>query len=258
MKKRILSILLVLLLCLTLTVPAFAESEVINVVDTAGLLTTIQDTALESRLTEISNRQGTEVCIVTVSSLEGTIIADYSQYYYDYYMDGMPTILLFIAMDEREWDISAYGGAEEAFNAAGREYIGGQILDSLSDEDFNGAFTDFAVLCDDFLTKAAAGEPYDSSSLPKEPMAWYSIFIALGIGLVVAFIVTGSMKSALKSVAMRQAAEYVRPGSLQLSRSQDIFLYRTVSRRERPKETSSSGSSSGAGHSSGNHTSGKF
>ena len=256
MNKRILNLLLVLLICFALTVPAFAEAGNFHMVDTAGLLTSIQEAALESKLAEISARQGTEVCIVTVNSLEGMIIADYSEYFYDYYMDGVPAVVLFIAMDEREWDIAAYGGAEVSFNAAGREYIGGQILDSLSDEDFNGAFTDFATLCDDFLTQAAAGEPYGSGNLPKEPMAWYSILIALGIGLIVALIVTGTMKSALKSVAMQRAAEYVRPGSLQLTRSQDIFLYRTVSRRERPKSSTSSGS--GAGSSSGNHTSGTF
>ena len=256
MKKRILTLLLVLLICFALTVPAFAEAGNFHMVDTAGLLTSIQEAALESKLAEISARQGTEVCIVTVNSLEGMIIADYSEYFYDYYMDGVPAVVLFIAMDEREWDIAAYGGAEVSFNAAGREYIGGQILDSLSDEDFNDAFTDFAALCDDFLAQAASGEPYGSGNLPKEPMAWYSILIALGIGLIVALIVTGTMKSALKSVAMRHAAEYVRPGSLQLSRSQDIFLYRTVSRRERPKSSTSSGS--GAGSSSGNHTSGTF
>ena len=256
MNKRILTLLLVLLICFALTVPAFAEAGNFHMVDTAGLLTSIQEAALESKLAEISARQGTEVCIVTVNSLEGMIIADYSEYFYDSYMDDVPAVVLFIAMDEREWDIAAYGGAEVSFNAAGREYIGGQILDSLSDEDFNGAFTDFATLCDDFLTQAAAGEPYGSGNLPKEPMAWYSILIALGIGLIVALIVTGVMRSALKSVAMQHAAEYVRPGSLQLTRSQDIFLYRTVSRRERPKSSTSSGS--GAGSSSGNHTSGKF
>ena len=256
MNKRIFTLLLVLLICFALAVPAFAEAGNFHMVDTAGLLTSIQEAALEAKLAEISARQGTEVCIVTVNSLEGTIIADYSEYFYDSYMDDVPAVVLFIAMDEREWDIAAYGGAETAFTAAGREYIGGQILDSLSDEDFNDAFTDFAALCDDFLAQAASGEPYGSGNLPKEPMAWYSILIALGIGLVVALIVTGVMRSALKSVAMQHAAEYVRPGSLQLTRSQDIFLYRTVSRRERPKSSTSSGS--GAGSSSGNHTSGKF
>lgn len=256
MNKRIFTLLLVLLICFALAVPAFAEAGNFHMIDTAGLLTSIQEAALEAKLAEISARQGTEVCIVTVNSLEGTIIADYSEYFYDSYMDDVPAVVLFIAMDEREWDIAAYGGAEVSFNAAGREYIGGQILDSLSDEDFNDAFTDFAALCDDFLAQAASGEPYGSGNLPKEPMAWYSILIALGIGLVVALIVTGVMRSALKSVAMQHAAEYVRPGSLQLTRSQDIFLYRTVSRRERPKSSTSSGS--GAGSSSGNHTSGKF
>lgn len=57
------------------------------------------------------------------------------------------------------------------------------------------------------------------------------------IGAVVAFIVTGIMKAQLKSVRkQRTAANYVVSGSFQLTERMDVFLYRNVVRRERPKD----------------------
>lgn len=65
---------------------------------------------------------------------------------------------------------------------------------------------------------------------------WQYILICLLIGVVVAFIVTGIMKAQLKSVRkQRAAANYVVDGSFRLVNRTDMFLYRNVSRRERPK-----------------------
>ena len=56
------------------------------------------------------------------------------------------------------------------------------------------------------------------------------------VGIVVAFIVTLIMKGQLKSVRQqRAAANYVVPGSFRLTARSDVFLYRNVVRRERPK-----------------------
>ena len=65
---------------------------------------------------------------------------------------------------------------------------------------------------------------------------WQYILICIIIGIVVAFIVTGIMKAQLKSVRrQRSAANYVVDGSFGLTNRMDIFLYRNVVRRERPK-----------------------
>lgn len=57
------------------------------------------------------------------------------------------------------------------------------------------------------------------------------------IGAVVASIVTGIMKAQLKSVRkQRAAANYIVSGSFQLTGRMDVFLYRNVVRRERPKD----------------------
>ena len=56
------------------------------------------------------------------------------------------------------------------------------------------------------------------------------------VGIVVAFIVTLIMKGQLKSVRQQRAASnYVVAGSFRLTARSDVFLYRNVVRRERPK-----------------------
>ena len=67
----------------------------------------------------------------------------------------------------------------------------------------------------------------------------------LVIGLVLALIITGVMRGKLKSVrSQRAAANYVRQGSMNVTQSYELFLYKTVQRRERPKSSSSGSSGS--------------
>ncbi len=59
------------------------------------------------------------------------------------------------------------------------------------------------------------------------------LVLALGIGLVLAWVVVHVMKSQLHSVAFQEnAASYVREGSMNLTNSRDLFLYRDVHRTE--------------------------
>ena len=71
------------------------------------------------------------------------------------------------------------------------------------------------------------------------------------LALITALIVTGVMKSRLKSVApQRDATSYVRQGSMKLTNQRDLYLYREVHRTERPKESSSSDSGGSSTHTS--------
>ena len=78
-----------------------------------------------------------------------------------------------------------------------------------------------------------------------------TVGVALVIGLITALIVTGVMKSRLKSVApQRDATSYVRQGSMKLTNQRDLYLYREVHRTERPKETDSGSSGGSSTHTS--------
>ena len=74
------------------------------------------------------------------------------------------------------------------------------------------------------------------------PPLW--IAVAIVAGIVVAFVIVHSMKSKLKTVKMQAAAgSYLKNGSLNITQSNDIFLYSNVTRTAKPKENNSSGSS---------------
>lgn len=60
------------------------------------------------------------------------------------------------------------------------------------------------------------------------------ILISLAVGVVAAFIVVSTLKSQLKSVRRQSgASNYVTEGSLNLTVSQDTYLYKRVNRMPR-------------------------
>lgn len=63
-----------------------------------------------------------------------------------------------------------------------------------------------------------------------------AIWICIGAGVVIGLIAVLIMKSSLRSVHYQSGAgEYVTPGSFHLTASQDVFLYKTVTRVEKPQ-----------------------
>ena len=256
MKRLIAALVCVLLMMCALTVFATAP----RLVDEAGLLTQDEAAQLQQQLDEISLRQGVDVVIVTVDSTQGASPMDFADDYFDYHDYGSDGILLLVSMEDRDWWISTTGYGITAITDAGLDYISQEFLYYLSDGEYALAFETFATLCDDFLTQAYAGQPYDSGNLPEEPFdPLWTLIVSLAIAFVIALIVTAIMKGQLKSVRFQAKADnYVQPGSMQLTNSRDLFLYTHVSKTERPQNTGGSSthtSSSGRSHGGGG---GKF
>ena len=62
------------------------------------------------------------------------------------------------------------------------------------------------------------------------------LLISVIIGIIVGAIVRASLLSELKTVAQkREAADYVKQGSFQLSQHSDLFLYKKTDRQARPQ-----------------------
>ena len=259
MKKRFFTAIFALVLCLCMAIPALAEAATPRLVDDADLLTAAEEAMLLSKLDEISQRQSMDVVVITANTLGGKSPMEYADDFYDTHGYGADGVLLLVSMEERDWWISTIGYGITAFTDAGIEYLGEQFTPSLSDEYYAEAFDIFAQKCDEFITQARTGDPYDTHNLPKEPFdVVFNLIIALVIGFVVSLIATGIMRSKLKSVRSQDAAaDYVRPGSMHVTHSRDFFLYRQVHRTPRPKDGGSSThrSSSGQTHGGGG---GKF
>lgn len=261
MKKKFCTIFFALLLSLLMAFPAFAESDMQRFVDEAGLLTDSEGKELLGQLDEISERQQVDVVVVTVDSLDGMSAMEYADDFYeanDYgFGEERDGILFLISMEERDWWMSTSGFGITAFTDAGLEYISEMIISDLSEGDYAWAFTTFADLCDDYITQAKTGEPYDVDHLPKDPLVLLVFLVmALAVGFVISLIATGIMRLKLRSVYSKTEADsYVKKGSLKLTVENDLYLYKHVDRREKPKEenTSSTGST-GSTRSSGGST----
>lgn len=253
--KKIILILVLLALCVTAVSATPA-----HMVDDAGLLTSTEEAALEATLSEISNRYNVDVVIVTVDSTNGDSPMDFADDYYDYGGYRPDGILLLVSMEDSDWWVSTTGYGITAVTDAGLDYMSDRFVPYLSDAEYAQSFTEFANLCDSFLAQAKTGDPYDSHNLPKDPYSFFTnLVISVIVGLVAALIVTGKFKAQLKTVSLKaKADDYVKAGSLQLTRRQDLFLYSHLDRREKPQSSSGSSthvSSSGTTHGGGG---GKF
>jgi uncharacterized protein len=216
--------------------------------DYAGLLQATEAEGIEKRLNEVGETYKVQLAIVTVNSIEDMTKADfakkvYRQMGYGYGDDG-DGVLLLINMDtphnglNRGWYIFTQGVGYDAISNSECDQIGEAMTQDLKDGEYAEAFDTFVDKCEHQLDIHINGEPFEWTK---------SIVISVLVGLVIAWIVTGVMKSKLKTVrAQRAAANYVREGSMQVTEAYEFFLYSTIDRREKPKSSSSGGSSSGS------------
>ena len=258
MKRKVISLLAILIALTAFILPVSAAGS--RLVDDAGLLSGTECAAIERQLDELSAQYGLDVVIVTTDSTGSRTPMEYADDFFDYNGYASDGVLLLVSMEEGDWWISTTGYGITAFTDAGIEYIGKKVVPYLSDGEYAQAFNAFAELCDQFLSQAKTGDPFDTHNLPKEPFKPVrNVIIALVIGLAVAFFATGSMKKKLKSVVQKaQANDYVTPGSLQITQSRDFHLYTRLDRREKAQSGSGSSthtSSSGTTHGGGG---GKF
>lgn len=272
MKKLLCSLIAVLLVMSLFSVTACAlttrEAEpqqteyYERLLDMAGLLTEEERANLSETLDEICQRQQFNLFIVTDTALpDGYSAEEYADELLDeyFYSDGC---LLLISMEDRDWYISTSGEGIPTFTDAGIQYIGERMVEAgLSDGDYAAAFNRFAELCDEFITQARDGEPFDTDNLPQD-INWFAwIAASLVAGLLIAFIPVGMMKAKLNSVAAcGEADDYIVRNSRNVTHSRDVFMYATISRTRRETESNHSGSSthtssSGTSHGGGG---GKF
>ena len=256
------------LLCLVQNVNAEdipVGSQLPRLADDADLLTDSEEKELNQQLDTVSEEQECDVIVVTVDSLNGKTVEEYADDYYDDngygYGENSSGILFLVAMDDREWNISTSGDAITAFTDAGLAYMEDQFVSDLSDGAYLDAFSKYASLCDDFLTQAKNGEPYDTGHLPKKKVSPWWIPGDLLIGAIIAFVMALIKKTKLKSVKSQvTAGEYEKAGSLDLTVRTDHFVNRVVTTRKIERKQESGGSSVHTGSSGKSHggRSGKF
>lgn len=250
-----------IIIVLSVSVTCFAQ-ELPRVVDNASLLSEQQQESLADKIAQIAQEHSFDVVIVTTNTFDGKTEVEYADDYYDYNGYGIGEnrdgLLLAVNMTDRRWYISTRGFGITAFTDWGINDIGEDLAAYLSDEEYYEGFSNFLDNVDTFLVQAETGSPYDSGNRQKTTADFLmpiiiACAIALVITAVVMFILRGQLKSAVKQ---NSARNYIVPGSVNIKRSNDFFLYSHVSRIKREENNGSGGSSthtssSGASHGGG-------
>ena len=261
MKTVKITLLALLLVSLALPFKAYASESLpkgalaphpgTNVTDDADLLTDTEEEKLDKQLKELSEKLKFDIVVVTTHDLKGKSPMAYCDDFYDYSGYGLDEefsgicFLRYITEDGSDYEvwISTTGKGEKIFSDSDIQHQIDLIADDIIYGYYYDAFSDFG--------NNVYKKVYRYGRFSYNPL-W--LFVAAGLGLIVAGASVSKMKRDLKSVAPAgSAAEYMKKNSFKLTESSDTFLYSRVSAVPIPRESSSGG----GGHSSHTSSSGR-
>lgn len=240
-----------------------------HVLDTYGLMDGDQTAQLESFAARVSEAHGFDVIVHTVEDFRDYGYSDVYDYAVDFYQSGSfreNGSMLVLSMESRDYCVIFSGtvGAE-AFTETGRDDMEMAFLGFFRGGDYPGGFWSFIDSCDKYLTAYEQGAPLGSGTdhsqegyVPyyTEQSAKPSPALALIPGIIAAAITGVCMALPMRSAKEKHdAADY--SSRLNLTRRQDVFLHRTVTRTPKPQNTSSGGGGGSIHHSSGSSMSGR-
>ena len=251
MKNKILFMVFFVLIFTASSLAYVSAANNARIVDNADLLTDSQETELLSYIDKVSEDKNFDLVFVTVDSLGDKTAFEYADDFFDYNGYGFGSeydgALFLVSMEDRDWAVSTCGEGNSIFDDGVLNYIEYNCVDELSVGDYYSACYNFISISEQAI------EDYNTFPL------FSRLVISLIIGFVIAFITVSIMKGQLKSVRRQNAASvYTKAGSMNVTLSNDVFLYSHVSKRAKPKNNSSGGShTSSSGRSHGGR-SGKF
>jgi len=224
---------------------------------------------LNGRAEGISSEYACDVRVVTVDNMRDfgyNNIELFSNAIYDQYkLGGGPDrscLLLVLSMAGRDYDLRAWGGAKTAFTYYAIDtLLDRHVLPALGDDEYYKAFAKYLGKAEEYLGMARDGAPFDRNTDRENAGTEFIVklcvvvFVPALIALIVCLIWRSNMKTAKLA---RTADIYIPENGFRLTRRDDIFMYRTVTRRkiEQSSHISGGGARSGFGGSSGR--SGKF
>jgi uncharacterized protein len=113
------------------------------VTDLAGVLDPATKTKVEALCTEVEQKTGAQIAVVTVKSLDGQSREDYAADLYKHLGVGSKKsdrgVLLLLAPSERQYKVEVGYGLEPVINDARAGDIGRSMVPSLRSGDYNGA-----------------------------------------------------------------------------------------------------------------------
>ncbi len=253
-------ILIVLLMLMSSVFAASADKSDMYLTDDAETLSADENVYIAKELAKLSAKYSVNIAIFTEkNSYAVDAYTKASEKYLSTDFEYGSGILLYYSFGSTDTDDNRYyiltrGDAIRHFNNAALTEIEESVNPLVANGKSFSAYKKFIEICDGVLALAEEGKTY------KSDFDFLKVaVITLVCGFAVAIITVSVMKSKLKSVKAKSgAAEYTRKDSMNVSVSQDIYLYSTVRRTPRPKNNGSSGGSRSRGGGSFGGRGGRF
>lgn len=241
MTKKIFAILIAIVISVTLSVCASAETYM-HIADYADKLTGTEFEELESVAENMENTYGVCVMVCIVNETTGMGDNAYAEWIYTDSTDNENGILLLHNNTENTYAVFTSGDADEIFDDEAIE----EMRDAYdSNDSYYGGVYDYYELAEEYL-EASYNSTDDSEqetvittgdTKEKDGVGIIWLPVSLGIGLLVGFLIINAIASKNKSVSMQKnATVYTRPGSMIITGSADNFLYSNVEKKEKPKQ----------------------
>lgn len=247
MKKLIIAF--VIILALSLTIPAFATDAPLYVTDIADILSSDECELLQWKMYELSSTYNFVVRIVTIDTLNGKTAQRYADDYYDEHLLHLTNgngILLVVSMAEREWAVTTNGETHKVITNSDIDDIMEDVLPDLSAGNYYDAFHSFVYGIELEYQLYESGE--EDGELSAVQILLISLAIGAAAGGITIFIMRYSMKTARPQ---RSATSYIDRDSYRLTQHGDFYLYSRTTRTARPKNNSSGGGGGSRGGRSG-------
>ena len=276
MMKKLSAFFAAVLLLFVLCVPAMAQETEQFVFDPDGYLDEDAVNTLNTAAEQVSRQYDCGVYLAVFSNMGDYGFSDIESFgeevYRSFelgYSEGGDGILLVMSMEDRDYDLTAYGDyANYAFTDYAKSELADYFLDNFRNNDWAGGFARYILGCEKLLDTAASGEPLDISysddvsyvagygyttDTPKSLSSRITDTLPIGliVGVIVGFIRCAILKGKMKSaVAATQADDYVCEHGVEMRAVMDQFTHTTVVRQHINRD---SGSRSGGGGGGGTH-----
>jgi len=212
-----------------------------RVVDGAGLLNATEAESLKEAADLIAAEYNFDLVIVTRVEIGGQNPRDYAADFFDNNGYGLGEdrggALFLQVTDSRDYWFSTSGRGISIMNGAANGKLEADALKRLKEGSYYEAYRSFLDNWRMLLEINARGRSYNFARRWNFPLligAWV-------LSLVIAFLIVAAWKKGLDAVSPKsQALGYMVPGSLVFREKKDRFLFSTVSKTAKPKQSNNS------------------
>ena len=246
--KKVFSGILLLLVMFSHLMPVYAAFENPSVVDNAEYLMRSELTKLSEDLDKVREKYNFEVAIYTESEMTSSTSEASADDIYDYNGYGAGEnddgIMLYICSGTREYHFTTHGKGLEYFNSNGLKYLESKVMPHLSGNNYYAAFEAYIETTEELLAMAEGGNPYNENQYSTKYLIGVIITCLIAPLLIAYWMMQRKLKKMKTAVSNDFAANYIKPGSMRIDVSRDLFLYSRIMKTEKAKSNSGTHTSS--------------